>query len=180
MSDERLNHSSLVNGSVGPRSIFESALNWLVALCVFALIALTFVDVVGRYVFSLPIPGGFELVEIVLALSIFSALPLVTARSEHISVGIFEPFFRGSLRWMQQIVVRGATAVMLAFLTGWMWSQAENYRLGSTRTLSLHLPVAPVLYVITLFSVLAFVAAVLLLIQSLMKARHAPGNPNLH
>ena len=49
----------------------------MVALFLFAMAALTFVDVIGRYVFSAPVPGTFESVGLLLGLVTFAALPLI-------------------------------------------------------------------------------------------------------
>ena len=47
-------------------------------MLLFCLMTLTCVDVIGRYFFSMPVTGGFELTEMMLAALIFVGLPLVT------------------------------------------------------------------------------------------------------
>jgi hypothetical protein len=54
-------------------------LGGLASALLFFMMALTFVDVVGRYLFNTPVYGGFEMTEVALATLIFAGLPLVTA-----------------------------------------------------------------------------------------------------
>ena len=49
----------------------------------FAMMVLTFVDVVLRYVFNRPIASAFELTELMLVVLIFAGLPLVSLADEH-------------------------------------------------------------------------------------------------
>ena len=62
---------------------------WLGGCCAFllmGLVALTVVDVVGRYVLTAPLPGAFELTELMLGALVFAALPLATKTGEHVAV----------------------------------------------------------------------------------------------
>lgn len=52
----------------------------------FLLMLATFADVVGRYFFNHPLLGTYELTQLALALIIFSALPWVTLKSEHVEI----------------------------------------------------------------------------------------------
>ena len=70
--------------------VVAPALGALAALVLFAMMMLTCVDVIGRYFFSRPIFGGFELTEMMLAAMIFLGLPLVTLRNEHVTVDVLD------------------------------------------------------------------------------------------
>ena len=50
----------------------------LSALCLLALMCLTVAEVIGRYGFNAPIFGRQDIAQILLALSIFLAFPVVT------------------------------------------------------------------------------------------------------
>ena len=52
---------------------------------------ITAVDVAGRYLFSKPLAGGFEIPEMMLAALIYCGLPLVSKRREHIVIDTFDP-----------------------------------------------------------------------------------------
>ena len=49
----------------------ERAFNGIAAVILFLLMLLSFIDVVGRDVFDAPLPGGFEITEIMMAALIF-------------------------------------------------------------------------------------------------------------
>ena len=55
-----------------------------------AMTALTVADVLGRYLLARPIPGAFELTQVMLALLIFLGLPLVSARDGHVAVSLLD------------------------------------------------------------------------------------------
>ena len=51
-----------------------------------AMMGLTFVDVIARYVFNRPLAGAFEVTELLLLVLIFAGLPLVTHAEDRKSV----------------------------------------------------------------------------------------------
>ena len=91
------------------------ALKIFVAIILFAMAALTFVDVVGRYIFSAPIPGTFETVGLLMGLVTFSALPLVTRAENHITVDLFDGFIKGKFRKIQQLLILIGCTIVLGF-----------------------------------------------------------------
>ncbi|MCS6920400.1 MAG: TRAP transporter small permease [Elioraea sp.] len=68
----------------------QAVLGVLVAAVLFAMMALTCVDVVGRYLLTRPVPGALEIIEILVAATVFLALPLVTLREEHVTADVFD------------------------------------------------------------------------------------------
>lgn len=72
-------------------SVIDKSLEFLTAILLFAMMLLTFIDVIGRYIFNSPVYGAAEIIQMLLAGVIFSALPLVTRRDSHISVELFSP-----------------------------------------------------------------------------------------
>lgn len=53
-----------------------------------ALMGVTVVDVVGRYVIGTPLTGAFELTELLLCAMVFAALPLVSRARGHVEVDL--------------------------------------------------------------------------------------------
>ena len=80
------------------------ALGYFAAVVLFCLMMLTCVDVVGRYFFSKPVPGGFEITEMLLAALIFAGLPLVTLRDDHVTVDLLDPVTPDWLLRIQHVV----------------------------------------------------------------------------
>ena len=65
------------------------------AVFLFAMMTITAVDVLGRYVFNTPVPGGFEIVQYLMAVVVFASLPLTTAAERHLTVSLLENRFSG-------------------------------------------------------------------------------------
>jgi len=66
----------------------------LAAATLFILMVLTFADVIMRSTFSAPIEAATELTRIAMAVIVFSALPIVSGRADHIVVDLLDPLFR--------------------------------------------------------------------------------------
>ena len=63
---------------------FIKVLEVLSSIVLCAMMLLTFVDVLGRYIFSAPVFGAAEMISTMLALTIFMGLGLANARDRHI------------------------------------------------------------------------------------------------
>jgi len=57
------------------------------------MMALTFVDVVMRSAADAPVEAGTELIKIAMAVIVFSVLPVVSWRNDHISVDLLDGFY---------------------------------------------------------------------------------------
>jgi TRAP-type C4-dicarboxylate transport system permease small subunit len=101
-------------------------LDLLVAALLFAMAALTFVDVVGRDAFNAPIPGMFEIVGLLLGVVALGAFPLVTLSERHITVDLFDHFIRGRFRRIRNVGVMLGTAVMAGFMAERLWAAAVD------------------------------------------------------
>ena len=55
-----------------------------------AMVALTFVDVLGRRLLNMPVFGANDITEHLMAVIIFSGLPLLTARRGHLSIDLLD------------------------------------------------------------------------------------------
>jgi len=138
--------------------VLQRALGVTSAVVLFAMMLVTAIDVAGRYVFNKPIPGGFELTEILLAALIYCGLPLVSARREHIVIDTFDPMFSKALKRGLDMVAEVVCAVALAGV-GWLIFLRANriVEYGDTTSV-LKLPLAPVVY---LMAVMITVAALI-------------------
>lgn len=142
-------------GEVAIPAFLSRTLRALVALVVFAMMALIFVDVFMRYLFSAPIPGGFEIIQFMLAFLIFTALPLVTWADGHIVVSIFEKFFvgrRGVIQRIGVLIVSIASLLLIAFL---MLRQAQSLHASRQVTGFLEWRIFPIAYVMCALSLIA-------------------------
>ncbi len=91
-----------------------------------AMMVLTVIDVVARYVFSRPVRGAFEITELMLVILIFAGLPLVSFSDEHAVMDFIDRILgpRGQ-RSLQRAVqaVNAAFMFLLAWLT---WLKADR------------------------------------------------------
>ena len=84
--------------------LLDLGLGGCCAFLLMGLVALTVVDVVGRYILTAPVPGAFELTELMLGALVFAALPLATMTGEHVVVDalhdVSPPRVRTALAWL--------------------------------------------------------------------------------
>lgn len=161
-----------VADDVPPEEPLPAAAVWLVrfltlivCILMFAMMALVFTDVTARYGFSAPITGAFEFIEFMLALLIFSGLPLVTIARGHITIGIFDDVLRGGVKWTQQFIIALCSAGALLFIAERLFFQAEDMRIADKITGVLETPVAPIVYVLAALGFLSFLLQLFLVWQ---------------
>jgi TRAP-type C4-dicarboxylate transport system permease small subunit len=70
--------------------IADAVLGIAASAILFAMMVLTFVDVVARYVFNFPLRGAFEITELMLLVLIFAGLPLVSHADEHVTMDFID------------------------------------------------------------------------------------------
>lgn len=104
------------------------------------LMFLVFVDVVGRYVFSKPIFGAYELVEVLMGCLIFAGLPLVSRAQQHISVDFVSTFLPARLRAVQGIFVNLLCALTAMVISWRIWMYGERLSRVNETTMELQIP----------------------------------------
>lgn len=102
-------------------STIERMTQWL-AYCggvlMLIAIALTLVSVIGRYLFSAPVPGDYELVETICAVGIFLFFPYTHATGSNITVKFFTTGF--TLRHQRMLdLVHDVIFALIAALLAW-------------------------------------------------------------
>ena len=125
---------------------FRSVLGFATALVLLAMVALTVVDVVARYLFNSPVNGAFELTEMMLATVVFLALPLTTAAGEHIEVELLEGVKSRSFKQLMHWLSIGISAVVLLAISWRVWLHGLKLAGDGAVTNSLSLPLAPIGY----------------------------------
>ncbi|MBT3916509.1 MAG: TRAP transporter small permease [Rhodospirillaceae bacterium] len=120
----------------------------IAALFMLGIASVTIIDVTGRYAFNNPIPGGVEIIEFLLGLTIFSALPLVTVKRAHITVELFDGFMSDGFKRVREVIVLIASAGMIIFITHRMWSTGLDMLENDDISIHLELPTAPLLFIL--------------------------------
>ena len=100
------------------KRLLDGLCGLLAALALFAIMALTLVDVVGRKLLDHSIPGSLELTEILMVVVIFASLPLVSLHGEHVVFDSLDGWWSRSMRRLQQALVDAVCAAALAALAG--------------------------------------------------------------
>jgi TRAP-type C4-dicarboxylate transport system permease small subunit len=91
-----------------------------------AMMLLTVVDVVARYVFSRPVRGAFEITELMLVVLIFAGLPLVSFSDEHAVMDFIDRVLGPRGRRELERAVQ-ATSAAFMFLMAWLtWLKADR------------------------------------------------------
>lgn len=123
---------------------FLGGLRIIAGLLILIMMAVTFVDVIGRYVFSSPLPGAFELTEVLLGLVIFAGLPLVTLREEHVTVDLVTSRVPHFIRHWLLKFAHAVTAAVLIALAWRLGIIARDLSAYGDATVFLRLPLGPV------------------------------------
>lgn len=143
------------------------ALKAVTSILIFAMAALTFVDVIGRYGFNAPIPGTFEIVGLLLGVITFTAFPLVTMEQQHITVGLFDKFFVGPARTVRKTVMLVASAAMVAFMSERLWATALDEAANDYVTEYFGISRAPLIYGLSALCAFTCVILLIMIVQYL-------------
>lgn len=138
----------------------------LAAATLFVLMVLTFADVIMRSTFSAPIEAATELTRIAMAVIVFSALPVVSARADHIVVDLLDPLFH---RAGIERILEGLIMLVCGVLLYWpamrsfdLAARANNYG-DLTEYLSI-----PVFYITWFIAFMTLVTAISMALRGLV------------
>ena len=155
-------------------------LEFLAAATLFSLMAMTCIDVAGRYLFNAPLIGATELTRLMMAMVIFSVLPLVSWREEHVTVDLIDQIFPRRLISLRQILINLIGAVAMSVIAWRVWILAARAAEYGDFTEYLEIPLAPFSYFMSCMSAVTAVALVLNAVRYMrgtgpMSPRGTPG-----
>ena len=116
------------------------------SILLFLMMALTFADVVARYLLNRPIRGGFEITELTLLVLIFAGLPLVSHADEHVTMDFIDRILppRAAAVWIR--VMHAICAAIMFFLTWQVWIKATRIASYNDTTDVLRITIGPFVY----------------------------------
>ncbi len=155
------------------KRLLDSLCGLLAAVALFAIMALTLVDVAGRKLLSHSITGSLELTEILMVVVIFAALPLVSLHGEHVVFDSLDHLMPPWLRRLQQAVVDLGCAAALGGLAWLMWDKADQMASYGDTTAQLQLPMGPFVHLMAVLCGLTALVHLLLMLQP--TSHHHPG-----
>ncbi len=140
---------------------FEKIIGVVASVVLFALMLLTVVDVIGRNIFNHPLIGGSELTELLLVSTAFLLFPQLAFREKHIVADLLDSFDNRVLR-ATQYVLSGLLGAALFGLIAWrLWILGQRAIGYGDATASLHLPLSPVYFAMSVLSSVTAVAFLL-------------------
>ena len=104
----------------------EAVLGVAASSILLAMMFLTFVDVVARYVFSRPVRGAFEITELMLLVLIFAGLPLVSYADEHALMDFIDRLLGRRGRLLLERAVQAVCAAAMFLLAWLIWLKADR------------------------------------------------------
>lgn len=129
----------------------------LAGTALFALMTLTFVDVLGRK-FYRSVPGALEVSEMLMVVVLFAALPLVSWRAEHVSFELADSLYPGRAARWSRMVMDAVCAVAFAAL-GWVgWGDAARTLRDGDISVHLRLPLGWFVYLMAAMLMLTALA----------------------
>ncbi|MEL6572028.1 MAG: TRAP transporter small permease subunit [Pseudomonadota bacterium] len=148
----------------------ERAGHWLARICLvlsgtclMVLMCLTVAEVVARYGFNAPIFGRQDLAQILLACSIFFALPVVTLRGQQIDVDLLDLLFSSRAAFWRNRVIELLTGGVCITMGVWLFERTEKALNRGSVTELLFLPKYPLLGFVAL---MVFATGVLVALRS--------------
>ena len=124
----------------------ETLLGAISGSVLFLMMVVTAVDVAGRYLFNMPLAGGFELTELMLAALIYCGLPLVSKRREHIVIDTFDPLMSKRVKRGLDVFADIVCSLTLAGIGFLIFRRAVRVAEYGDTTSVLRLPLAPLAY----------------------------------
>lgn len=149
----------------------KRGLEALAALSLFLMMGITFVDVFGRYFLNSPIDGSTEMIEVLLAVMVFMAFPLVSWKEENICVDLLDAYFPD--RWvdLRQAVINLICAVSLVLVAMMNWKLAGRSIEYEEVSEILEIPLG---YVTYLISITGFVGGLLTFMNAVVYLARLP------
>jgi TRAP-type C4-dicarboxylate transport system permease small subunit len=153
----------------GPLSWFDRLivplLGGVAGVILFVMMVLTCTDVVGRYFLSAPVRGAFEVTEVLLACLIFTGLPLVTLRQEHITVDVLDGVTPDWLLRIQHVLACLVAGIATAYLAWRLSVRGDTMMASGETTAQLKLPLFWLTYAMCVLMALTSLAFLILVFR---------------
>jgi len=144
---------------------------WIAAFFLFALMVMTFFDVILRSAINNPIESATELTRLFMAIIVFASLPMVSWNSAHIVVDLLDPVFSRKLARIRDIAIDLICGAILLWPAKRVWDLSERARSYGDVTEYLGFPQHVTGWFIAFFT---FVTALVFLARGLVQI-FAPG-----
>ena len=154
--------------------LVELSLEAVISICLLSMATLTVVDVAGRYFFNTPFRGAYEISQMMLAITVFAALPLTTRAESHLTVSLFVDRLRGPARRFHRSVILAISAGSLAFIAWRMGVQADTLGRTGAASGTLQLPFWPLARTMSVLAWFSCAVCLVLLFRALIGSERIP------
>lgn len=138
-------------------------------LVLLAVMAVTFIDVVGRYFFNAPMTFAVELIQLGIGLLVLFGLAITTLQRGHIAVDIVETLVPEAVARVFAAIAAFCGLIFIGLITWRLWDRALKFMEDKLATDVLFLPVWPVVML------MAFAASVACLVAFVQVIRPSVG-----
>ena len=128
------------------------------ALTLFSLMAITCVDVVGRYFFNSPLHSATELTRMMMAIVVFCGLPVACMREEHITIDLLDAITPESVINIRQAAMNLIAAVAMSGVAHRIWALAIRAHEYGDTTEFLQVPLYYIIFFISIMSAITALA----------------------
>ena len=119
---------------VGPMKI-------LVAIFIGLMLLVGSTDVMLRYFFNAPLSWGLPAVGLLLGLTVFCGLPIISRDNEHITVGLLDRLVKGRNLLVQTLLVHMISIAATLFIAERMYSYGKISREDNTQHMMIDIPI---------------------------------------
>ena len=131
-------------------------------LVLLGVMAITFIDVVGRYFFNAPMTFAVELIQLGVGLLVLFGLAITTLQRGHIAVDVIDGLVPSTVSKLLSVLAALCGVGFIGLIAWRLWDRALKFMDDGLATDVLFLPVWPV---VLLMAGAATVAAVVALVQ---------------
>ena len=154
--------------------LFYTSNKLLLSCCIISLTALvliTVVDVFGRYLLGIPLPGTSEITEIILGILIYIGLPYISKNEEHISVSLLSNYLPNNVKILHKILINFIVTLLLLVIARQLYLHGIDLKSYQEVTTFLEIPKAPIAFAMALLTVLASFNTIMNMFTYMFKER---------
>jgi TRAP-type C4-dicarboxylate transport system permease small subunit len=133
---------------------------------------LTCIDVIGRYMFEKPVTGSVELTELLLGALIFSTMPLVTWRKEHISVDLTDSIIPRKVKNIRDMGFDAVVSLCLSVMGVKVWELGDRALMYGEMTEYLEIPTYYFVYFLAISCWLTAITSLVLVITRIFNKEY--------
>ncbi len=154
--------------------LFYTSNKLLLSCCIIslsALVLITVVDVFGRYLLGIPLPGTSEITEIILGILIYIGLPYISKKEEHISVSLLSNYLPNNVKILHKILINFIVTLLLLVIARQLYLHGIDLKSYQEVTTFLEIPKAPIAFAMALLTVLASFNTIMNMFTYMFKER---------